>query len=50
MNCPNCGTKLRDTNQKYCENCGIELINMNNTSKQDVKLKPHLTRSKRRCC
>ncbi|MFX1419244.1 MAG: hypothetical protein ACFE9N_10025 [Promethearchaeota archaeon] len=50
MICPNCGGKLRDTDQKYCENCGIELIKINNTSKEEVKSEPRLTRSKRRCC
>jgi len=25
MHCPYCGTKIRDPNQKYCEDCGHEL-------------------------
>ncbi|MFW9875348.1 MAG: zinc-ribbon domain-containing protein [Candidatus Thorarchaeota archaeon] len=50
MNCPNCGNKLRDTDQKYCENCGVELINVNNPTNEEVKSVPRLTRSKRRCC
>lgn len=23
--CPNCKTSIREDNQKYCENCGVEL-------------------------
>ncbi|MFX0020044.1 MAG: zinc-ribbon domain-containing protein, partial [Candidatus Hermodarchaeota archaeon] len=26
MDCPNCGSKLTNLNQKYCEYCGSELI------------------------
>ncbi len=25
MDCPNCGTVLKDNNQKFCETCGFEL-------------------------
>ncbi|UCC20635.1 MAG: zinc-ribbon domain-containing protein [Promethearchaeota archaeon] len=50
MFCPSCGSKLRDTDQKYCENCGIELISVNDINKEEVKSEPRLTRSRRRCC
>lgn len=50
MNCPNCGAILKDNNQRYCEFCGIELMNINNRSKQEMKVKFKSTRSKRRCC
>ncbi|MFX0155933.1 MAG: hypothetical protein ACFE9Q_15530 [Candidatus Hodarchaeota archaeon] len=50
MNCPNCGSQLNNTNQKYCEFCGIELISINDTDKEEVKVKVNSTRVKRRCC
>ena len=51
MNCPNCGGKIKDTNQKFCEFCGNELIKSNNPSSPDeIKVKVSPTRSKRRCC
>ena len=52
MNCPNCGGKLSNTNQKYCEFCGNELVNINNTGKKkvEVEVKSRSNRSKRRCC
>ncbi len=50
MNCPNCGGKISNTNQKYCEVCGSELLIINNPSNKEVKVKPSSTHSKRRCC
>ncbi len=50
MNCPNCGGKLSNPNQKYCEFCGNELVNINNTGKKEVEVKFRSNRSKRRCC
>lgn len=50
MKCPNCGAKLGDTNQKYCEFCGMELININDKRKEEVKVKSSSSRFKRRCC
>ena len=25
MFCPHCGEKLKDSNQKFCQNCGSEI-------------------------
>ncbi|MFX1594237.1 MAG: hypothetical protein ACFFB6_12150 [Promethearchaeota archaeon] len=50
MNCPNCDAKLGNPNQKYCEFCGFELININDVKKEEVKVKDSSTRFKRRCC
>ncbi|MFX1501916.1 MAG: zinc-ribbon domain-containing protein [Promethearchaeota archaeon] len=50
MNCPNCGTELHYTDQKYCEFCGTELININETGKEEVNVKSNPTHFKRRCC
>jgi len=56
VDCPNCGEKISDINQKYCEFCGNELININNKSddkeiiNDKVIVKPTSSRSRRRCC
>ncbi len=50
MNCPNCGSKLNKTDQKYCEYCGNELVFVNNRNSREVKIESKLNRSKRRCC
>lgn len=50
MNCPICGGKLSNPDQKYCEFCGNELMNISNTSKKEVEVKSISNRSKRRCC
>ena len=56
MDCPNCGEKISDINQKYCEFCGNELVNNNNTSNDkvisndNVIVKPTSSRSRSRCC
>jgi hypothetical protein len=33
MFCPNCGAKLQDLNQKYCQNCGSEIGSISEPSK-----------------
>lgn len=50
MNCPDCGAKLSNINQKYCELCGSELININDAKKEEMNVKLSKTRFKRRCC
>jgi len=50
MDCPNCGAKISNINQKYCEFCGNELININDTNKEELKAKPRSTGFRRRCC
>ncbi|MFX1503395.1 MAG: zinc ribbon domain-containing protein [Promethearchaeota archaeon] len=36
MNCPECGNKILDVNQKFCEKCGIDLSGVE--FKSDIKL------------
>ncbi len=50
MNCPNCGGKLSDINQKYCEFCGNEIVNSNSSTSNKVKANSTSTQSRRRCC
>lgn len=43
MYCPHCGTKLADSNQKYCHNCGIEVqatSNINSYEPEIIQSKP----------
>jgi len=50
VDCPNCGENISDINQEYCEFCGNELVNNNNTSNDKVIVKPTSSRSRSRCC
>ncbi|MFX1496909.1 MAG: zinc-ribbon domain-containing protein [Promethearchaeota archaeon] len=50
MNCPDCGSRIRDINQKYCEYCGRELVNIDDSVEQKVNFEVKETQFKRRCC
>ena len=50
VNCPNCGAKLGNPIQQYCEFCGIELVEINNNTKEEIKTRDHSTHSRRKCC
>ncbi|MFW9972362.1 MAG: zinc-ribbon domain-containing protein [Candidatus Odinarchaeota archaeon] len=50
MYCSNCGAKIDDPNQEYCDLCGNELINISDIKNEDTKVNPRPIRSKRRCC
>jgi len=51
MECPNCGVKIEEVNNKnFCELCGFELNLKVITHKESTKLDNPVKILRRRCC
>ena len=51
MECPNCGVKIEEVNNKnFCELCGFDLNLKANTRIESTRLDNPVKISRRRCC